>query len=168
MLMKLLIIIDMQQGFRSEESERLLENIKALIRRFGEKNAVFACFRNAEGSAFGRKLGWKGLQNAEDTNIIKELDSKDIRKVWHSGYTVLNTDMKNLLKERGIDRIFICGVYTDVCVIKAAMDFFDAGFDVFVIEDVCASLHKKSNHDSAIESMKHIIGKENVIRAENI
>lgn len=43
------------------------------------------------------------------------------------------------------------------------MDLFDYGIKTYIIEKACASLHWKQNHKYAINSLKYILGKENII-----
>ena len=48
------------------------------------------------------------------------------------------------------------------------MDLFDNGLETFVIEDACNSLHGKLNHDSAISSLGHILGKKRILLTKDI
>jgi nicotinamidase/pyrazinamidase len=45
--------------------------------------------------------------------------------------------LASLLRERGVDTVYICGVATDYCVRFTAQDAAAAEFDVFLIEDAC-------------------------------
>jgi nicotinamidase/pyrazinamidase len=50
------------------------------------------------------------------------------------------TGLAGYLRERGIERIFICGLATDFCVAWSALDARKAGFKVVVIEDACRAI----------------------------
>ena len=50
------------------------------------------------------------------------------------------TGLAGYLRERGIERIFICGLATDFCVAWSALDARKAGFEVVVIEDACRAI----------------------------
>ena len=43
------------------------------------------------------------------------------------------------------------------------MDLFDYGVETFILEKTCASLHWQENHNCAIDSLKHILWKGNII-----
>jgi nicotinamidase/pyrazinamidase len=45
-----------------------------------------------------------------------------------------------LLKERGIDTVFIGGLATDFCVAWTAVDSCHAGFTTSVVEDACRAI----------------------------
>ena len=50
------------------------------------------------------------------------------------------TGLAGYLRERGIKRVFICGLATDFCVAWSALDARKAGFEVIVIEDACRAI----------------------------
>jgi nicotinamidase/pyrazinamidase len=50
------------------------------------------------------------------------------------------TGLAGLLRERGIRRVFCCGLATDFCVAWSAIDAQAAGFDANVIEDACRAI----------------------------
>ena len=59
------------------------------------------------------------------------------------------TGLAALLKARGIERIFACGLATDYCVAFSALDARVAGFDTFVIEDACRAIDANDSLDAA-------------------
>ena len=50
------------------------------------------------------------------------------------------TGLADLLKARGVKRVFACGLATDYCVAFSALDARKAGFETFVIEDACRAI----------------------------
>jgi nicotinamidase/pyrazinamidase len=52
----------------------------------------------------------------------------------------LTTGLAALLRARGIERVFTCGLATDYCVAYSALDARAAGFETFVIEDACRGI----------------------------
>jgi nicotinamidase-related amidase len=49
------------------------------------------------------------------------------------------TDLDAVLKNRGIRRLVVCGVTTEVCVNTTMREANDRGYDAVVLEDCCAS-----------------------------
>jgi nicotinamidase/pyrazinamidase len=47
-----------------------------------------------------------------------------------------STGLAGWLRERGIERLFVCGLARDVCVADTAVDGADAGFAVLVLDDL--------------------------------
>ena len=50
------------------------------------------------------------------------------------------TGLEGYLRERGIGRVFACGLATDFCVAWTALDGRAAGFEVTVREDACRAI----------------------------
>ncbi len=56
------------------------------------------------------------------------------------GYSGLqDTSLGDLLRERGVDRVYVGGLATDYCVKNTVLDARGQGFDVVVLEDAAAS-----------------------------
>jgi nicotinamidase-related amidase len=163
----LLLIIDMQEGFRYQESEIILPNLLKLKKFFNGK-IVFSKFVNDKDSLFEKQLNWIKFQNKNDQKLFSELQSANNVEFQHNTYTVLNDKLKEFIDTNKIAKVYLAGIYTDVCIIKTAMDLFDQDILTFVIEDACNSLHGKNNHDSAIDSLKHILGKKQILLTNDV
>lgn len=163
----LLLIIDMQEGFRYAESEAILPNLLKLRKSFKGK-IVFSKFANDRGLLFGKQLNWKKFQREKDKKLFSELQALNDIEFEHNGYTVLNEDLIKFIKDNNITKVYLCGIYTDVCIIKTAMDLFDKKIKTFVIEDACNSLHGKDIHDSAIESLRHILSRKQILLTDDV
>ena len=50
------------------------------------------------------------------------------------------TGLAGYLRERGLERIFVCGLATDFCVAWSAVDARGAGFRTVVVEDACRAI----------------------------
>jgi nicotinamidase/pyrazinamidase len=55
------------------------------------------------------------------------------------------TGLAGLLRERGIRRVFCCGLATDFCVAWSALDAQAAGFDTVVIDDACRAIDSEGS-----------------------
>ena len=58
---------------------------------------------------------------------------QDPRSQGYSGFQ--DTRLGELLRERGVDRLFVTGLATDYCVKNTVFDAREQGFDVTVVED---------------------------------
>jgi|SRR3989344_982970 len=162
---KALIVIDMQEGFRYPETEAIIPDIITEIKRF-EGLVIFTQFFDAKNSLFERQLKWNKFQKEENQKILKELDKYDKIVFRHFGYTAIASELIEFLKKGNVKQTYLAGIYTDVSVLKSAMDLFDHGFEVFVLRGACASVHQDQNHnlhESGLESISHVIGQDHVI-----
>ena len=50
------------------------------------------------------------------------------------------TGLAGFLREKGVRRVFACGLAIDYCVAWSALDARAKGFDTFVIEDACRAI----------------------------
>jgi nicotinamidase-related amidase len=63
------------------------------------------------------------------------------------------TDLELMLKNRGIDTLFVCGVTTEVCVNTTVREANDRGFRCVVLSDCCASYFPKF-HEAGLAMIK--------------
>ena len=64
-----------------------------------------------------------------------------------------STNIDYLLRNLGIERLAICGMYTDQCVEGAVRDACDMNYLVTLIEDACAT-YSQERHDNSLKALK--------------
>ena len=81
----------------------------------------------------------------------------------YSGFTLRDpvsgdtkpTELEALLRDRGIERVVICGLATDYCVNATALDAIRLGFDTRVLTDACKAVNlNRGDARRAIEGMR--------------
>ncbi len=83
--------------------------------------------------------------------IISKATERD--KEAYSGFE--GTELDEILKKRGIKRLFVCGLATDYCVKNTALDGVKLGYEVFVIEDASRGVDAPpGNLAKAIQEMR--------------
>jgi len=166
--MNTLLIIDLQEGFRFPETEKLAQLLHDNLSNF-EGKIVFACFKDETGSRFETNLKWAIFQDAQKQEILSELKdaAADKNIIIHTGYGIKIP--QDLIQPK--TKLFLAGIYTDVCILHTALELFDLGVDVYVIEDWCASPNNHFNnqiHFCALETIRHAIGKDKVINSTDL
>ncbi|MBV9685859.1 MAG: bifunctional nicotinamidase/pyrazinamidase [Alphaproteobacteria bacterium] len=63
------------------------------------------------------------------------------------------TGLAGYLKERGFERITVCGLATDFCVFYSAMDGHHSGFEVTVVTDACHGIDVDGSLAGAMRAM---------------
>lgn len=63
------------------------------------------------------------------------------------------TGLGGYLKERGFERITVCGLATDFCVFYSAIDGREAGFEVTVVTGACRGIDVDGSLASAMRAM---------------
>lgn len=158
---KLLLIIDLQNDFINENTKNIPNHIKDLILKEKYDYIAFTQFINDVDSNFYLKLKYEGCM----TNIGQKIaiDTLGYPIFQKKIYTALNEELKQFIKKNDIEKIYLCGIDTDACVLKTAIDLFENNLDVKVIEDCCMSHSGREYHNYAISMLKKLIGNQNVI-----
>jgi len=73
-----------------------------------------------------------------------------------SAGTFATTDLAGKLRSRGVDRVVITGVVTDVCVSTTAREAADRNFKVVVVSDACTTF-SENLHQANLETL-HVFG----------
>ena len=158
----LLLIIDLQKDFINKKTDKLPNKISKLIDSNAFDYIAFTKFINSENNDFYRKLNYKCCLTEDGQNIV--IDTKNSKVFCKNVYTALNKEFLEYVHVNNINCIYLCGIDTDACVMKTAVDLFENGLNVKVIENYCMSHSGKKFHKSAIKMLKKLIGNKNVIK----
>lgn len=75
----------------------------------------------------------------------------------------MRKSVKKYIKDNNINDIYLCGIDTECCVLKTALDLFEENYNVYVLKDYCACTYGELRHSNAIEIIKRNIGNKYVI-----
>lgn len=160
-----LLLIDVQNGFVSKATEHVISRIMSLdCGRFD--HVVASRFVNAEGSPYRRVMGWEKLSSPPETDLIPFVEEAVERVFVKNVYTMANREFLDYLDCCGIDVVYLCGIDTDCCVLKTAVDLFELDRDVRVLEHYCASNGGPESHEAALRVMGRQISENCIIRGE--
>jgi len=101
--------------------------------------------------------------------LEQPMDAPSVRKGsngedGYSGFTMRDpetgettaTELEGLLRERGIERVIVCGLATDYCVKATALDAARLGFSTALIGDAIAAVDlQPGDGERALEEMRH-------------
>ena len=161
----LLLVIDLQNNFVNDLTENIPDKVKMLLESKRFDNVVFTKFINDENSQFYNVLDYRGCIKESDRAIV--VDTGNAKIIEKNFYTAYNDELVKYIKDNNINTIYLCGIDTDACVLKTALDLFENNYDVKVIEDCSMSHSGKEYHDWAIMMLQKLIGKQNIIKVFN-
>jgi nicotinamidase-related amidase len=75
----------------------------------------------------------------------------------------MTPEFLNYVQTHGINRIYIAGIDTDNCVLKCAVDLFEAGFVPVILADCCMSHAGIEAHQAALKILPRFIGPAQII-----
>lgn len=162
-----LVIVDMQKDFChengalyiGENAGRIVKPLKKVIEFARERMPVIYTQDWHRRDDVEFKI-WKPhcVMETEGAEIIDEIapQEKDyiVRKRRYSAF--YGTDLDLILRELKADRIFVCGVATNICVLHTVSDAVLLNYDVSVIEDCTATLNNYSQN-YAIKHMSEVL-----------
>lgn len=106
--------------------------------------------------AYGEQVLWPAhaVQGTRDAELHPGLNIPHAQLVIRKGYhqdidsysafyeadRKTATGLSGYLKERGIGRVFVCGLATDYCVAWTAIDARREGLETYVVEDACRAI----------------------------
>lgn len=95
------------------------------------------CVQGTGGAEFHRDLIVRDSELVLRKGFRKEIDSYS---AFYENDRVTKTGLNGYLRDRGLKRLFMCGLATDFCVAWSALDGRREGFPVIVIEDACRAI----------------------------
>ena len=146
---KALIVIDAQKIYSAKESEYYVENITCIVDKI---NQLVKCFEKnndpiiyikhehkIDGSDSGRMFDFYGeegeiefKENSTETEYIDTLyiaqNSICLKKTRYDAF--IGTNLESVLKEKGIEKVVICGFMTNFCCESTARHAHDIDFYV--------------------------------------
>ena len=157
-----LVVVDVQNGFLSDVSRPVVPVIADLVTRWtaAGRPIVFTRYLNQPGSMFEKLMNWTRLAEAPETDIVPELQNAASRApvVDKVGYTLFNNEGRALVASRGWTDLVFCGIDTEICVLKSAVDAFEAGITPWIVTDASASHSSIAAHEAGIMIGRRFIG----------
>lgn len=153
------IIVDVHEFFLYAAPDDLVANIAAHISKETYDLIAFTVFKNTPNSNFNKSLQWPKCASEKDTTLPEAFkpfvtNNNVFTRAAYSAFS--NTGLDAYLAENNIEKIILCGVDTDACVLATAFSAFDNGYIVDVDFDITYS-------GSDLESEAQNIMKNNLI-----
>jgi nicotinamidase/pyrazinamidase len=95
------------------------------------------CVQGTRGAEFHRDLRLTGAELVLRKGFRQKIDSYS---AFYENDKVTRTGLAGYLRDRGLKRLFMCGLATDFCVAWSALDGRREGFQVVVLEDACRAI----------------------------
>ncbi|GGL44201.1 cysteine hydrolase family protein [Nocardia jinanensis] len=173
-----LLVVDVQNGFVNEFSAHAVPVIVDLATRWAEaaRPTVYTRYWNYTNSPWERLIGWKALYGPPETDVVDELAELASAPGSHlldkTVYTALTPEGLDLLHSLDVTDLVICGIATDACVLKTALDAFEFGYTPWIVRDAVASnatRHRAAEiHESALLHISRLVGANQVIDSPRV
>ena len=163
-----LLVVDMMVGFLEaghnlycgDDARRIIPNVKRLIEEEKSKGSkvLFICDTHDPDDLEFQMFPEHCVRGTEEAEVIPELSvyaDDVIRKRRYSAF--FETDLDQRLAELKPEKVIICGVCTDICVMHTAADARNRDYLVEVPTD-CVATFDPQAHSYALQHMEKILG----------
>ncbi len=156
----MLLVVDVQNGFVNEHTRHVIEPINRLIGAFSDRGepVAFTRFVNTPGSGFERWIAWTRFMQGPENDLHDAVDARAGPVFIKHGYTAFPQKFESYLHEQRVERLILCGIATDGCVLKSAVDAFERGIEPVVVTDACASHAGSETHEAGLLLLGRFIG----------
>ena len=163
-----LLVVDMVVGFMEpghnlycgDEAREIVPRVRRLIEdELAKGSAVFfICDNHDPDDLEFQMFPVHCVKGTEEAEVIGELAGYDGVMIPKRRYSAFyDTDLERRLTELAPDKIIICGVCTDICVMHTASDARNRDYPVEVPAD-CVASFDPSAHAYALDHMEKILG----------
>ncbi|NJE42769.1 nicotinamidase [Thermococcus sp. GR6] len=164
-----LIVVDMQRDFMPggalpvPDGDKIIPRVNEYIRKFKERGALIVATRDwhpEDHISFMEQGGpWPKhcVQNTPGAEFVVELPedavviskAADPDKEAYSGFE--GTNLAEILKEKGVKRVYVCGVATEYCVKATALDAVRHGFETYLLRDAVRGINPEDEGNALRE-----------------
>lgn len=165
---KILLVIDMQNGFlESEHTKNLIPQIEELLKINTFDIVIGTRFLNAPNSIYEKLFGWKKLESKEEIaipeSLLKYMDYVEDKFIYNCVHTSFLQRLCQLNDGQLPTQVYLAGVDTDCCVLSIATSLFEHNIRPVVLTKYCASNGGIESHNAGILCMKRLIGEAQLV-----
>jgi nicotinamidase/pyrazinamidase len=162
------LVIDMVKGFLQpgnnlycgDEARGIIPNIQRLIdgEQAADGTVLFLCDTHDPDDLEFEMFPVHCVRGTHEPELIPELAGYEGRIIPKRRYSAFfETDLEETLESLQPDKIIICGVCTDICVMHTAADARNRDYRVEV-PVVCVASFNDDAHKAALQHMEKILG----------
>jgi len=168
-----LVVVDIQNGFISPASAHIVPLASKFIRDWAATGRpyVMTRFINYPQSLFEQLIGWSAMQASPEIDIVDELRDLipgAVAVLDKPTYSLFTEAGASLVAEHGWRHVVVIGLDTESCVLKTAVDAFEADLVPWVVEDLVYSHAGKVAHEAGILVTGRFIGRGQIVQAQEI
>lgn len=143
-----LVVIDIQSYFLRHSPKDLPLKIAERISKSSYACVAFTIVCNPDSSNFTHSLHWKACKTEEDLKLPEEFRGfiKKDNVFKKSTYSAFKAEgFEEYLKANDIQKIELCGIDSDACVLATAYEAFDKNYEVSILFDLSYSRYDLQN-----------------------
>lgn len=128
----MLLIVDVQEKLLTMLNKRTVEDKTALLAKFAKTLNLPAIVTEQ----YPAGLGETSIKIKANLPISAKFYEK-------TSFSAFETEsVRKQIEIVGRKQVILCGIESHICVLQTAIDMLNAGFEVFIVKDACASRNK--------------------------
>ena len=162
------LVVDMLRGFLEEGynlycgegARRIIPEVQAILEREKARGSsiFYICDTHEPDDLEFKMFPVHCVKGTAECDVIPELEAYPGERISKQRYSAFyNTDLEQRLRELAPDRIIVCGVCTDICVLHTTADARNRDYAVEVPTGAVASFNEEA-HRWALQHMESILG----------
>lgn len=171
----ILIVVDVQNGFVNSRSSGVVEPLQTFLTSWVGRGlpVILTRFINVPGSQWETLIHWTRLRESPEIDlhpVIADVVNghPGVHVVDKTTYSSLNPEVLSILDNLKPDRLLLCGIASDGCVLKTAVDAFEQGMIPVVLKDLTASHAGQAVHDAGLMLISRFIGQDQVVESSTV
>src|SRR3972149_1412063 len=170
------LVVDMLKGFLEDgyalycgdSSRKIIPNVRRLLERERAQGShvIFLCDNHAPDDKEFEMFPPHCIRGTPEAAVVPELAdlaTEVIPKTRYSG--LFGTALEERLRALAPDKVIVCGVCTDICVMHTVADARNRDYPVEVPAD-CVATFDGDAHRFALQHMEKILGARVVVSAQ--
>ncbi len=159
-----LLVIDMQRYFLDPQSRAFIKpaqylapKIKKLVDCFYRARRPVIFTRHLDKSGGMMSRWWKEniLEKDPMSKIVGDFDlEKGMALIKNQYDAFFETELDQILKQKKVSQVVICGVLTNLCCETTARSAFMRSFEVYFVTDATAT-YKKQMHEASLLNLAY-------------
>ena len=155
-----LLIVDVQHGFINPATAHIPPRVQALQHDY--PLVIVTRFVNLPDSNYRRLIHWHRFAPGSSDIALSFVPRPDSVILDKPRYTCVDETFLAILDTHAIEEVHVCGINTDICVTKCAVDLFEAGRTPVVLAGYCASHAGSDFHEAALRILARFIGHDQI------
>lgn len=156
-----LLVIDVQKGFINASNEYILPLIENLLQNYHDGPIIATKYINND-VILEKWSDYHNLKEEKETAYAFDITKYADLVLKKNTYSALTVELKDYLTKAQIETVYLVGLSTDCCILKTALDLFEAKIRPVVVSKYCAASHPEY-HLEGLKLLKRLIGDAQVI-----
>lgn len=162
--MKIILLVDIQEGYMNEELRNLPKDIEKHVKNYDYDLVIATRFINKNDSLHQSDIHIKDMTVfSSKAKLVGPIDQIADFVLMKSTYTSYTADVAKLLEKKDVKQVYIAGLNTETSILATALDLFDKGIKPVVLSHLCNTTNGKRINEAALEILRIAVGDECIL-----